>query len=285
MCFGPDPVARSDGGATHGQSEHTGALVDTQGLNPLGSEARYAPSSSVGLPATPAKTWSASMRPSKRPPRPNASGSGSPGRPTCARTARSSSVSTGRAHLQRADPAPRRARRRPAEGRIHARARARVERPLLPRPRDPEARRRRAATGCRRLQGQDHPADPVRGRPRLPARRLPRWALAGTRSRRAVLLRPDRQARHMLISTYSRLCCVRNYVAAAWGWTRQEACARDRASRELGAPSPLQRGRAVPPLCVGHARLDPSVAADRGNDRCQGSRTRPLRARAPSITG
>ena len=66
---------------------------------------------------------------------------------------------------------------------------------LLPRPRDPAARRRRAAAGCGRLQGQDHAADPVQGRPRLPARRLPRRALARRRSRGAVLLRPDRQAR------------------------------------------------------------------------------------------
>ena len=48
----------------------------------------------------------------------------------------------GRAHLQPTGPAPRRAGRRPAEGRVHARARARVERPVLPRPRDPPARRR-----------------------------------------------------------------------------------------------------------------------------------------------
>ena len=41
--------------------------------------------------------------------------------------------------FSRADPAPRRARRRPAKGRVHARARARVERALLPRPRDPAA--------------------------------------------------------------------------------------------------------------------------------------------------
>ena len=47
---------------------------------------------------------------------------------------------------------------------------------------------------CRRLQGEDHAADPVQGRPRLPACRVPHRALARRRSRGAVLLRPDRQA-------------------------------------------------------------------------------------------
>ena len=96
----------------------------------------------------------------KPPPRPSASNSGSPGRPTCARTARSSSGSTRSSspsaelipHLGEPVAVQRKAR-------VHARARPRVERAVLPRPRDPAARRRRAAAGGRRLQGQDHAAD------------------------------------------------------------------------------------------------------------------------------
>ena len=66
-----------------------------------------------------------------------------------------------------------------AQTRIRARARRLgVERALLPRPRDPPSGCRRARADRGRLQGQDLAADPVQGRPRLPALRVPRRALA-----------------------------------------------------------------------------------------------------------
>ena len=86
--------------------------------------------------------------------------------------------------FKRARPAARRAGRRAAPGRVHARARARVERPLLPRPRDPAARRRRSCVAAVvDYKVKTTPLTPVEGRPRLPAGRVPRRALARGRSR------------------------------------------------------------------------------------------------------
>ena len=102
-----------------------------------------------------------------------------------------------RSRLRELVPAARPAGRRPARARVRARARPGMDDPGLPRPRDaaPERRRRRARPGDRRLQGQEHAALPGQGRPRPAGRPLPRRALARRRARRAVLLRPDRQAR------------------------------------------------------------------------------------------
>ena len=67
---------------------------------------------------------------------------------------------------------------------------------MLPRPRDPAAPTPASCVpAVVDYKVKTTPLTPVQGRPRLPARRLPRRALAGGRSRRAVLLRPDRQAR------------------------------------------------------------------------------------------
>jgi deazaflavin-dependent oxidoreductase (nitroreductase family) len=56
-------AASSTAGQHHGQSKHTGP-GDTQGPNLLRIRDRLRLSSSVGLPATPRKTWSVSIRPS-----------------------------------------------------------------------------------------------------------------------------------------------------------------------------------------------------------------------------
>jgi hypothetical protein len=60
-------------------------------------------------------------------------------------------------------------------------------------------------------QGLDHQPSP--GRPRPSSQPVHGRPMATGQPRRRVLLRPDRQARHMWKSTYSGLCCSRNYVA------------------------------------------------------------------------
>jgi hypothetical protein len=82
---------------------------------------------------------------------------------------------------------------------------------------------------------KDHAADAVQGRSRLPARRVPDRAQARARPGGAVLLRPNRQARNMLKSTYARLCCAGNYVAAGW----------DARSGSLRSWSAVEGGRGV----------------------------------------
>ena len=67
VSFGRDPLARSPHGSTaqrHGQSRHTGCWVTPGACICSEAESGYALGSSVGLRATSAKTWSASMRPS-----------------------------------------------------------------------------------------------------------------------------------------------------------------------------------------------------------------------------
>ena len=120
-----------------------------------------------------------------------------------------------RARDGRARPAPRRSGRRPAKARVRDRARSRVDRALLPRPRDAErGLGRRAFADCRRLQGQEQPHQP---RTRPTRIRKPGLYLAGRwlegYPARELLLRADRQARHMSISTYAGLCRAGNYVA------------------------------------------------------------------------
>ena len=114
-----------------------------------------------------------------RRPRPSASSSGSPGRKTCARTARSSSGST-RSTCRSASSSRGSASRSPRSASSSTSLAPGLEwsvqcyLDLETR----AARSRRAGAGGRRLQGQVDAADRVQGRQRLPAVGVPRRALA-----------------------------------------------------------------------------------------------------------
>ena len=116
--------------------------------------------------------------------RPSASNSGSPGRPTCART-RAFKLGLDAVELTFSELIPHLGEPVAVQRKVEYTLAPGLEWSVLCyldlETRRPDAGALRA--GCRRLQGQDHAADPVQGRPRLPARRVPRRALAGRRSR------------------------------------------------------------------------------------------------------
>ena len=120
------------------------------------------------------------------------------GEPTCARTARSSSaVDAVELAFSRADPAPRRAGRRPAPGSsTRSRPGSSGASSATSTSRRQAARRRRADAGGRRLQGQEHAAD-ASTRPTTTSSRPCTSPGAGWKAirPRELLLRPDRQAR------------------------------------------------------------------------------------------